>query len=586
MAVKKSIKKNKNKSKKKNRKKVNGNTKKQYRKNTSVNANKKSRKNSSDKKQKNNANNNSNKKNDRAKKDKSVSVIEIKQGKVEVEQEQEISKKEIDKEAFFVEKELVIEDKNDIVASNNDVNGTHINFLGLLISFLIIFSLGLMVVYFPRIVLDGSMEMTIGYNEKYIEPGFKGYAYNEDITDKIDVVSDVIDGVLGEYEINYYIGLVGARVKKTRKIKIVDEVEPKISLEKEVIQICPNEKIPDIKYEAIDEYDGNITSSVEKIVRDNEVLFRVSDLSNNSTQVNVKINRVDTEKPIIKLKGSSVMYLNYGNSFKEPGFSAMDNCSGDLTDKVLVSGSVGRNIGTYELKYEVVDEMGNKGVVTRKIIIGTKVNDNGSVNKGTIYLTFDDGPNQGTTNKILDVLKKENVKATFFVTCNGPDSLIKRMHDEGHTVALHTASHNYSYVYSSVDNYFKDLNKVSDRVKRITGESSKILRFPGGSSNLVSRNYNKGIMTELSNIVLNQGYRYFDWNVDGMDASTARTSGDVYYNVTSRLSYNQANVVLLHDTKSITANAIKDIVRFGKEHGYKFSAIDMNTYMVRHKVNN
>ena len=152
------------------------------------------------------------------------------------------------------------------------------------------------------------------------------------------------------------------------------------------------------------------------------------------------------------------------------------------------------------------------------------------------------------------------------------------MHEEGHTVALHTASHNYSNIYSSVDNYFKDLTKVSNRVKKITGIDSKIIRFPGGSSNTISRNYNKGIMTELTNILLNEGYRYFDWNIDGKDASTARNSSDVYYNVTSNLTYNKANVVLLHDTKSITAKALKNII--------EFENIDMSTYMVRHKVNN
>ena len=547
MAVKKSSKKNKNKNKNKTRKNISGNNKKKYRKNTNGNANKK---------------------------------------KEVVRKEKSISKNKKDEEKVSLEKDIVLEGKNVVVPSSDNIKNTGKNFLNLIIVFVIILLLGLLVLYFPRIILDGSIDMIISYNQEYIEPGYKGYVYKKDISFKVDVVSNVKNGVLGNYEVSYYIDLLGSKVKKTRNVKIVDDVEPNIMVDSDVIQICPNEEVPDIKYEAIDEYDGDITSMVEKIVYDDEVLFKVSDLSNNYASVNVKINRVDNEKPVIKLKGSSVMYLNYGSTFKEPGYSASDNCDGDLTDKVKVSGSVSRNIGTYELKYEVVDDSGNKSSVTRKVIIGAKVNDNGSVNKGTIYLTFDDGPSQGTTNKILDVLKNENVKATFFVTCNGPDSLIKRMYDEGHTVALHTSSHNYSYIYSSVDNYFKDLDQVSDRVTRITGKTSKILRFPGGSSNTVSRNYNKGIMTELSNIVLNQGYRYFDWNVDGMDASTARNSSDVYYNVTSRLSYNQANVVLLHDTKSITANAIKDIIQFGKENGYKFSAIDMNTYMVRHKVNN
>ena len=93
-------------------------------------------------------------------------------------------------------------------------------------------------------------------------------------------------------------------------------------------------------------------------------------------------------------------------------------------------------------------------------------------------------------------------------------------------------------------------------------------------------------MTELTSLVINEGYRYFDWNVDAMDASSARSGDDVYYNVVSNLSINKINVVLMHDTKSITANALSDIIDFGKKNGYKFSNIDMNTYMVRHGLNN
>ena len=450
----------------------------------------------------------------------------------------------------------------------------------------VILVIGLIIMFFPRIKLFGEDNMIISYKDNYVEPGYKAYILNKNISDEVVVIDDVDYGILGNYQIKYYLDKFGIKFKKIRNVSIVDEYKPEIKVVSDVISICPKQDVPNIEYRALDEYDGDITSKVEKIITDNEILLKVGDSSDNFVSKKIKIDRVDNVKPVIKLKGSSTMFLVYGKNYVEPGYTVSDNCNNDLSNKVKVTGNVGRNIGTYVLTYEVEDESGNIGKVTRKVIVGTEVNDNGTINKGVIYLTFDDGPNQGTTNKILDILKAEGVKATFFVTCNGPDSFIKRMHDEGHVVALHTATHNYSYIYSSIDNYFDDLNKVSNRVKKITGIDSKIIRFPGGSSNTISRNYNKGIMTELSNIVLNQGYRYFDWNIDGMDASSARNSGDVYYNVTSNLSRNRANVVLLHDTKNITVNALKDIIRFGKEYGYKFSSIDMDTYMVRHKVNN
>lgn len=491
-------------------------------------------------------------------------------------------------------KQELIQDEETRVESNNinevilggDVGHCGNKYRGIILAFLVILVLTLIVIFFPRIVLKGNIEHVIAYNENYVEPGYNGYSFNKDISKDIQVVSNIKHGVVGDYEVSYYIDLFGSKVRKIRKVKIIDNVSPLINVDNAVIKVCPNQDVINIKYSAIDEYDGDITSLVKKQEKDDEILLMVNDSSNNFSSATIKIDRTDIEKPSIKLKGNSTMYLTYGNVFKEPGYTASDNCSGDLTNKVVVSGTVGRNIGTYKLKYEVTDESGNKTSVTRKIIIGAKIIDNGSVNKGTVYLTFDDGPNYGTTDKILDILKEEDVKATFFVTCKGPDNLIKRMYDEGHTVALHTASHDYSYVYSSVENYFNDLNRVSDRVKRITGVDSKLIRFPGGSSNTISRNYNVGIMTQLSNIVLNEGYRYFDWNVDGMDASSAKNSNDVYYNVTSNLSFNRANVVLMHDTKNITVGALRDIIRFGKTYGYTFNKIDMDTYMVRHKVNN
>lgn len=472
----------------------------------------------------------------------------------------------------------------DIDVNTND--NIFVKYKNIFIIILIIFVLGLIVICFPKIELSGDSEMIISYKDEYVEPGYSMKLFDRDISDEIDVNSNVVDGVVGEYELEYYIDLFGIRFKKTRNVMVVDEDSPVINVDNEIINVCPNKDIPDFKYSAVDEYDGNLTSKVEKIINDNEIVLNVSDNSGNSYNKKILIEWVDVVSPVIKLKGSSVMFVNYGDKYVEPGYTVSDNCSDNLADKVRVSGNVGREIGTYTLTYEVVDDSGNKSSVTRKIIVGTKVVDNGSVNNGTIYLTFDDGPNEGTTNKILDILKEEGVKATFFVTNNGSDSLIKRMHDDGHTVALHTATHNYSYIYSSVDNYFSDLNRVSDRVKRITGIESKIIRFPGGSSNMVSRNYKVGIMTELSNLVLNQGYRYFDWNVDAMDASSARNSSDVYYNVTSNLNVNRANVVLMHDTKSITVGALRNIIRFGKDNGYSFNKIDMNTKMVRHGINN
>ena len=206
--------------------------------------------------------------------------------------------------------------------------------------------------------------------------------------------------------------------------------------------------------------------------------------------------------------------------------------------------------------------------------------------KKVVYLTFDDGPRMGTTNIILDILKKEGVPATFFVTNSGPDSLILREFRENHSVALHSSSHNYSYIYSSLNNYFSDLSSVHDRVYKITGYDSRIIRFPGGSSNTVSRKYSPGIMTELTKEVVQKGYKYYDWNINSGDAGETTDPNVIIENVTSKLSKDRENVILMHDIKPYTRDALERIIKIVKERGYQFDKITTKTDMMVQKINN
>lgn len=205
---------------------------------------------------------------------------------------------------------------------------------------------------------------------------------------------------------------------------------------------------------------------------------------------------------------------------------------------------------------------------------------------GVVYLTFDDGPGD-YTNALLDVLAKYEVKATFFVTGRGDDAVIKREFDEGHTVALHTWSHNYAYVYSNVDNYFADLSQVATRVKNITGQDSKLIRFPGGSSNLVSKRYDgrSRIMSTLTREVEARGYQYFDWNVDSDDAGRAKDSDTVFVNVATRLKPGP-NVVLQHDIRPYSVEAVERIIEYGNTNGYVFEPLSFDSPTVHHGVNN
>ena len=234
-------------------------------------------------------------------------------------------------------------------------------------------------------------------------------------------------------------------------------------------------------------------------------------------------------------------------------------------------------MGKYKIVYSVSDSSGNVSSITR--IVNVIRNNN-----GVVYLTFDDGPSE-ITEEILKVLKKENVKATFFVLnyTYQYNNVIKKIVEEGHSIGLHSYSHQYDNIYSSVYSFYDDLNKI----KKTTNLDVKIIRFPGGSSNTVSK-FNKGIMSYLTRDVVSNGYHYFDWNVDSGDAWNARNSYEVYNNVIYNLSMNRSNVVLMHDFSGNykTLNALDDIIRTAKNNGYVFDKITYNTPMIVHSVNN
>ena len=446
-----------------------------------------------------------------------------------------------------------------------------------------------LVILFPRIKLNGSATEEIMYSSKYHDAGATVIFLGKDLSNEIKISGKVKTEKIGTYKIVYrYDGFI-VPIKKVRTVKVIDNKKPVITLvgEKEKL-ICKGQKYQEEGFKAYDEYDGDITKKVKVTNLEDKIVYEVNDSSNNSYELERKILYGDKTKPEITMVGNDVLYITKGSAYNEPGFSANDNCDGKIDDKVVVSGNVDtNNVGSYTINYSVTDKAGNATTVTRKINVTGKVDVNSGISKpGVIYLTFDDGPQTGTTDVILDILKEEGVKATFFVTNKGDDNLIKREYDEGHTVALHTATHDYSIVYASADSYFNDLNIVHERVLRITGYDSRIIRFPGGSSNTVSRRYTQGIMSYLTDEVLNRGYRYYDWNISSGDAGGTTDPNQVYLNVCNNLSKNRANMVLMHDIKRHTRDALRNIIKCGKDNGYTFEPITMDTAMVRQGVNN
>jgi peptidoglycan/xylan/chitin deacetylase (PgdA/CDA1 family) len=435
----------------------------------------------------------------------------------------------------------------------------------------------------PKIILVGDKEITITMNKEFLEPGYHAEMIGKDISKKVKVEGNVDTNKPGIYEIKYIVSEDKKTTIVIRKVKVIDDIKPEIVLTSgDNIYICPNEEYQELGYTATDNYDGDITSKVTTKRKDNKITYSVEDSSHNKTSVTRTINNIDKEAPVINLKGDSTITFIKGSKYIEYGYSVSDNCANDLNNKVQITNNININAtGTYKVEYTVSDDSGNKGTATRTV----KIINPPAPKNSTIYLTFDDGPSE-ITPKVLDILKEEGVKATFFVLnkSSSYDYLLRRIVNEGHTIALHGNSHDYYRVYSSVETYLNDIETIRNKIKNITGVDTRIMRFVGGSSNAVSK-FNPGIMTILTKEVTDRGYIYYDWNISSGD-TTNISSSQVYNNVIKGLGSKATYIVLMHDMKARTANALRDIIRYGKNHGYRFDRITESTPQIKHGVNN
>lgn len=202
------------------------------------------------------------------------------------------------------------------------------------------------------------------------------------------------------------------------------------------------------------------------------------------------------------------------------------------------------------------------------------------------YLTFDDGPGP-YTSQLLDILKNHNAKVTFFVTHQYPEyqDMLKREAEEGHSIGVHSYTHDYKLIYSSEDQYWADFNNMENVIEQETGYRSELVRFPGGSSNTVSR-FNQGIMTRLTQQVEANGYTYVDWNVSSGDGGSKTTTESVISNGESQCSGKNTCVMLCHDVKQSTVNAIDTFLTWGEQNGYKFLALSPHSFPAHQHINN
>lgn len=224
-------------------------------------------------------------------------------------------------------------------------------------------------------------------------------------------------------------------------------------------------------------------------------------------------------------------------------------------------------------KVEQNGQADNINLSPNKIELDKNVQDNmvdSKLSGKKVYLTFDDGPSI-YTDQILDILGKYNVKATFFVigkTDEESKRLYQRIVNEGHTLGLHSFSHDYKKVYQSVEDFEKDFTKLRDLLYDTTGYFPTIFRFPGGSGNTVSRE-DMSVFIEYLN---KESVVYFDWNVINGDATGEKlTATQSYNNVLNGVKLHNRSIVLMHDTdkKESTVKSLESILKTLTENNAK-----------------
>lgn len=419
--------------------------------------------------------------------------------------------------------------------------------------------------------------MTLEVNAPYIE---QGAVISDDSPISITGFVDV--STPGTYTISYTATLNNQPKSLTRTVTVVDRTPPILTLKgHNPALLCPNKVYQEEGFSAFDAVDGDLTSRVLISLSPGGLKYAVKDRSNNLSTLTRLYRNEDTVKPSLVLKGYAKILVHLNSDYTEFGANATDNCD-DVTQKIIITNPVNTKVaGLYTVTYSVSDQSGNTNSITREVEVTTQV-------QSLVYLTFDDGPS-ARTKEVLDILKRYNMKATFFVikTNSMYEPLMKRAVLEGHTVAIHGYSHNTQVIYASTETFFDNLLWAQNWVESVTGIKSYLMRFPGGSSNSSSK-FNPGIMTALTQMVVESGFHYFDWNVSSGDGSSNTTAAQMVTMVTKNIKLGKSSTILMHDgaTHFNTVEALPKILDYLVSIDAKVLPITMETPQVHHHVNN
>lgn len=431
-----------------------------------------------------------------------------------------------------------------------------------------------------EIHMHGSQNVKQEYTSAYTDPGaeavltssiWKQLRWTLPVQTSDLVAADTV----GAYGVVYRAEFLWLSATQARVVQIVDTQAPTITFTEDAADfILPGQEYAGDGFQAYDDYDGDISHLVTWELQGEKLVYSVKDSSGNVATAFRVIQFDDPIPPQLELKGEAEQEIYLGRPYEEPGFSATDNFDGDMTGKVVVDGVVDTlTKGEYSVTYTVTDTFGNTASAVRKVTVSAAPQPETVIPEGkVIYLTFDDGPSKHT-KKLLEILRKYDVKATFFVVDTPYVNLLPEIVADGHAIGVHTGSHVYQDIYASEKAFFEDFKTIHSRIQELTGVTTTLMRFPGGSSNRVSA-FNPGIMTRLTRLVTDYGLQYFDWNVDSMDATQAQSAQEVVQRVISGVGNRSCAVVLQHDLFEFSVEAVEQIIQWGQENGYRFLPLD------------
>ncbi len=393
----------------------------------------------------------------------------------------------------------------------------------------------------------------------------------------------------GTYTVTYTARFLWLSATDIRSVVIVDTTPPVIELAHiDDYYTLPHHEYEEEGFTATDNHDGDITSRVTSEERDGVVYYSVSDAAGNTATAEREIFYDDRNAPVFHFPSGEEGFLFKGETWKD-NYYAEDDADGDVTKNVKVTGKVDTTkVGTYTLTYKVSDEWGNVAEKSRYVTVKRKPSTPKKMDeKKVIYLTFDDGPGP-YTEELLAILKKHKVKATFFVTAAYKDyqDLIKAEYKAGHSIGVHTATHDYAQIYASSEAYWDDFNTMQEIIRKQTGCRTDIFRFPGGSSNTISANYCEGIMTKLAQESEAKGYVYVDWNVTSGDAGDTTDGNVMYENMMNGIHTYQNSFILCHDIKDFTVKMMDKFITDALKEGYTFLPITSESRTCHHGINN